>query len=59
MMMTRTRLFMIIAAGMAGGLFALISAVGSVSARVVVATLGGVCVGLALYFHGELHRMPP
>ena len=50
---------MIIAAGMAGGLFALISAVGSVSARVVVATLGGVCVGLALYFHGELHRMPP
>lgn len=48
------RLWMIVAAGLAGGLFAMMGVVDSVPARVALAALGGVFLGVTLYFHGRL-----
>ena len=53
---TRTRLWMIIAAALAGGFLALLGVVDTVPARVGLAVLGGAFVGVTLYFFGSLRR---
>jgi hypothetical protein len=53
-----TRVSMIASAGIAGGCLAVMSVAPSTPARVVLATIGGAFVGLALYFHGALQRAP-
>lgn len=53
---TMTRVGMIVAGGLAGGFFALQGAFASLPARVAMAVLGGVCVGLGLYLHAKLQR---
>jgi len=51
------RLWMFVAAGLAGGFFALLGAVTTLPARVAVGTLGGVFAGLGLYLHAKLQRL--
>jgi hypothetical protein len=53
---TAMRLWLIGSAGAAGGFLALLTAVASLPARVLLAVVGGAFVGLALYFHGRLAR---
>ncbi len=50
------RIWMILTAGMAGGLFALVGVVPLMAARIAFATLGGVSAGLMLYLYGKLNR---
>lgn len=53
---SRARLWMVMAAALAGGFFALLSVVDSMYARVGLAVLGGAFVGVTLYFFGSLRR---
>ena len=53
---SRARLWMIVAAALAGGFLALLGVVDSMYARVGLAVLGGAFVGVTLYFFGSLHR---
>lgn len=53
---TKARIWMIVAAALAGGFLALLGVVDSTSARVGLAVLSGACVGVTLYFSGSLRR---
>ncbi len=49
----------LVAAGLAGGFFAVAFAVATLPARIAVASLGGAFMGVALYLHGRFHRLDP
>lgn len=51
------RLLMVLCAGLTGGFFAIVCALGSLPARVALASLGGACAGMTLYLNGKLARM--
>ncbi len=54
-----TWLWMLATAGLSAGFFAILTAVAALPARIAVASLGGVFMGVALYLHGKYHRLAP